>query len=87
MDAEARSFLLGVGKEELINRGVLRGTQEWLVQESKGPLIELMRERGVDRLTFGWLWHLDVDGNFSNPDSKTHAFTEQNKWINPYFRK
>ena len=87
MYAEARSFLLGVGKEELIRKGVIRGAPEWLVQESKEPLIELMKERGVERLVFGWLWFLDVNGDSFNPDSDTQLFAEQNKSINPFFGK
>ena len=86
MYAEARSFLLGVGKEELIRKGIIRGAREWLVQESKEPLVELIKERGVNRLVFGWLGFLDVNGDFFNPDSDTHLFAEQNKWINPFFR-
>ena len=86
MYAEARSFLLGVGKEELIRKGIIRGAREWLVQESKEPLVELIKERGVNRLVFGWLRFLDVNGDFFNPDSDTHLFAEQNKWINPFFR-
>ncbi len=85
MYAEARSFLWGVGKDELIRRGVIRGAPEWLVQESKEPLIELMKERGVDRLIYGWVWFLDVSGDFFNPDSETQLFAEQNKTINPFF--
>ena len=85
MEAEARSFLLGVGKDELVRREIIQHIPEWLVETSKEPLIELMRERGVDRLVFGWYWFLDVSGESSNPHSQTQLFHEQNNWINPFY--
>ena len=86
MNADARSFLLGVGREELVRKEVIRGAQGLLYQESKEPLMALMRERGVDRLVFGWQWYLDVSGDCFNPDHETQLFDQKNKWINPFFQ-
>ena len=84
MKAEMRSFLLGVGEADLKTRGVIRGQPQWLVQESIAPLIELMNDRGVSQLVFGWDWFLNVDGSYHNPDHPTNLFTEQNNPMNPF---
>ena len=86
MDADARSFILGVGKDELIDKGVVRGQPRWIVQESTEPLLELMKDRGVDRLVAD-RWFLTAEGEFSNPNSETQIFNGMNNRINPFFRE
>ncbi|MCY4364612.1 MAG: hypothetical protein OXE17_00060 [Chloroflexi bacterium] len=85
MEADARSFILGVGKEELISREIVRGVPQWIVQESAAPLLELMKDRGVDRLVSD-NWFLAVDGVFANPNSETQVFNGMNNTINPFLR-
>ena len=86
MDVDARSFILGVGKDELIDRGVVRGQPQWIVQESTEPLLQLMKDRGVDRMVSDQ-WFLTAKGEFSNPNSETQIFNGMNNQINPFFRE
>ena len=66
-------------------RGIVRGAPQWIVQESVEPLLELMKDRGVDRLVSD-RWSLVVDGVFANPHSETHVFNGMNNPINPFFQ-
>ena len=55
MEANIRDFMIGVSAEELRRRGILlfhAGDQDLLMGKSVDPLIELMTDRGVTRLTF-----------------------------------
>ena len=74
--------------------------EHWLLRKNNlGPLLELMREQGIEKLEHGEWW-LTVDGHFSNPKAPAGSrsgdirelkqpgtvFAGQNKFINPYFR-
>ena len=85
MQAEIHSFLLGVGRDELIRREVLRKGEEFLVQKSIPLLIDLMRDRGVDRLVSNGPWFLDVSGECHNPKNERLLFDNQNDMLNPFF--
>lgn len=84
MEADLRSFLIGVGEQELLDRGVLQGVHHWLVEESVPALVSLMRERGVTRLTSGNGWWFDDTEQFNNPDGD-NRFTYQNVRYNPFY--
>ena len=96
-----RDFMIGVSSEELRRRGILlshAGDDNLLMGDSVEPLIELMRDRGVTRLTYPKReWYLDDSGDFSNPESREaksgdsralanrgDVFRYQNTSINPF---
>ena len=71
---EVRDFLLMVGEEELIDRGVLRpfGPHGHILQgKSLRPLLRLMRDRDVEILTHGERWSLDVNENYVNRTARS----------------
>ena len=69
MEAQVQSFLMGVGLVDLLSKGVL--TNPHLLQTpSVYPLLDLMRERGVDILRDDTgEWSLNVNGDFVNSTS------------------
>ncbi|MBD3340984.1 MAG: DUF91 domain-containing protein [Candidatus Lokiarchaeota archaeon] len=95
-----RDFLSRFSVEELKDRGILRGISNQLKALSVEPLIELMRENGLERLDFpDRNWYLDDHANFSNPASSElkegnvsalsnpgAVFNLTNSIINPYFQ-
>ena len=103
MEAQIWSFLLGVGLEELVERGVLqpqRTTGPLLQAGSVEPLLALMRERNVELLTGEGAWSLDVNGDFVNRTSPSvkagnlselsqpgDLFRRKNRSINPFFNR
>ena len=69
MGAQMWDFLLKVGEDELIERGVLRRYGKWghiLQGKSLCPLLRLMRERNVEVLKRGDVWSLNVNEDFIN---------------------
>jgi hypothetical protein len=74
MEVDAKGFLMGVGKEELLKRGILvssRSSFDLLTGRSVEPLIALMQERGATRLlSTSRKWFLDTSGEFSNPEAR-----------------
>ena len=85
VQADINSFLLGVGKEELVRRRILRKGDGLIDQTSIPVLIDLMKERGVDRLVCEGPWFLDADGSRFNPKNSRLLFDNQNEWLNPFF--
>lgn len=101
MEREIREFLQRIAVDELVARGVLnpKGNGYLLQGVNVAPLIGLMRERGITRLTSSDnRWSLTVEGMFSNPHSREaksglyeslerhgNVFWSQNRLINPYF--
>ena len=102
MEQDCWAFLADFLADELVNRGVLRpfGDRYLLLRkESVGPLIALMKERGVARLVARERrWFLAADGEFANRGSPTQrrgkvtdlrnwgdVFTTQNPHINPHY--
>ena len=66
---EMRKFLCMVGEDELKDSGVLWKQGDYgsrLEGRSLHPLLQLMRERGVELLTHEKVWSLNVDGDFVN---------------------
>lgn len=106
MERDVREFLNEIGREELVARGVLKrvqrphGETHELQSQTIGPLLDLMRERGVTRLVApNRNWFLRVDGEFSNPrgedvrtgnvnqlQRKGNAVHVQNPYINPFYK-
>ena len=102
MERDITEFLLGISTGELLSRGVVApyGRYGYLLQgRHVASLMQLMRDRGVNRLTSTERkWYLGVDGTFSNPMSKEfksglveglehpgNVFWGQNVHINPYY--
>lgn len=102
MEREIREFLQTIAVDELVARGVLnpKGNDYLLQGVNVAPLIGLMRERGVTRLTsLDGRWSLTAEGMFNNPYSREaksgsyeslekpgNVFRDQNRPINPYFQ-
>ena len=102
MEKEIREFLQTIAVDELVSRGSLnpKGNGYLLQGVNVAPLIGLMSERGVTRLTSSdGRWSLTVEGVFSNPYSREaksglyeslerpgNVFHRQNRFINPYFQ-
>jgi hypothetical protein len=92
-------FLKSFSKEELKERGILRGGTNQLKGTSIDPLIKLMREQGVDCLEdLSSRWFLETEGIFANPGSTEHkrgnildlanpgnVFNSTNIMLNPYY--
>ena len=102
MERNIREFLRETGAEELKSRSVLSPHRRYnylLRGVNVSPLIGLMRERGVSKLTsHDGKWFLTADGAFANPQSREakdglvtqleksgNVFWGQNPVINPYF--
>ncbi len=98
---DIKEFLRQFTSEELTNKGILRGNDNRLNNESIQPLIELMKEEGIEKLDYpNAKWYFDINGNFKNPKSKEkikegkiddlgnegEVFTGQNTTINPFYR-
>ena len=74
MEAEMWDFLLLVGEDELVNRGVLHPYGRWghiLQGTSLYPLLRLMRDRDVELLTQGEKWSLNVNEDFVNSTARS----------------
>lgn len=98
MEADIRKFLHQFSIDELENRKILGGKQHKLGNGSAKPLIELMNEHGITRLSADERdWYLNSDGSWSNPGSKSRTgrkagdlenvrglFSDQNFHLNPY---
>ena len=98
MEQDIRDFLKSFSREELIERGVLRGATHLLNTRSVEPLLRLMEEQGITRLTAEERrWFLTSDREFGNPGSDEmkqgrvedlprpgRIFWTQNPHINPY---
>ena len=103
MEAQIWSFLLGVGLDELVQRGVLepqRTMGHLLRAGSVEPLLALMRERNVELLQGENMWSLKVNGDFVNRTSPSlkdgnlaqlsqpgNLFTGKNRYLNPFFNR
>ncbi len=102
MERNVREFLKETGAHGLKARGVLSPHRRYnylLQGVNVTPLIRLMRERGVSKLTsHDGKWFLTAEGTFSNPKSREsksglvkhlklagNVFWGQNAYINPYF--
>ena len=102
MEREVGEFLRTISVDELVARGALnrKGNSYLLQGVNVAPLVGLMRDRDVTRLTSSdGRWSLTVEGLFSNPHSKEaksglyeslerrgNVFLSQNRFINPYFQ-
>ena len=104
MERNVREFLRETSAEELQSQHILSPHRRYnflLQGVNVVPLVDLMRQRGVSKLTsHDGNWFLAVDGTFANPKSREiktgpvkqleHAgnvFWGQNASINPYFGK
>jgi hypothetical protein len=104
MEKDIREFLREVSIDELVSREVVApyGKYGYVLQgRHVGPLIGLMRDRGVTGLVSAERdWHLAVDGTFSNPKSREfksgvverldhpgNVFLGQNVYINPRYER
>lgn len=100
-EVDARAFLERFTAEQLAARGILRGATRLLNNRSVQPLIGLMAEQGVSRLSgLDGRWYLDADGTFQNPRSTEatsgtvaslansgNVFNEQNTSLNPHYAR
>ena len=69
MELEVRDFLLTFDQDELIDRGVVQrwGRNGSMFQgKNLYYLLRLMRDEGVELLTHGEEWSLNVNGDFVN---------------------
>ncbi len=101
MEKDIRDFLLEFNLEELSERGIIRTSNLFLQGASVTPLMSLMKDHGITRLTAKERgWYLDSDGAWSNPGSQLGTetrsgdsentigiFNNQNNHINPFFGK
>lgn len=102
MERNIREFLREMGAQALEECSVLSPNRQYrylLQGVNVTPLIGLMRERGVTKLTsHDGKWFLTATGTFSNPKSReskiglvedlkfaSNVFWRQNPSINPYF--
>ena len=102
MERNVREFLKETGAHGLKARGVLSPHRRYnylLQGVNVTPLIGVMRERGVTKLTsHDGNWFLTAEGIFSNPKSREsksglvkdlklagNVFWGQNAYINPFF--
>ena len=98
MDVE--EFLLDVGLDHLREIGVLMFVTQELKGESVGPLIQLMRDRRVEKIVnASSTWYLTSNGEFFNSNSRDridrgpinqlddlgNVFLGRNTSINPYY--
>jgi len=75
-----KKFLLEFKFNELSNRGILKGKLLLLQGKSVEPLIDLMRECGVERVEYPDAnWFLDTEGKFMNPYSPEQKEGEINE--------
>ena len=94
---EVNEFLREYTSNDLKNRGVLNTVENLLQGVTVHPLIQLMRERHVQRLENADTgWFLSEDGEFSNPKSTEqrksgqiehlgNVFKYQNPAMNPHY--
>ena len=104
MEKDITEFLMEVSIDELLSRGAVSpyGKYGYVLQgRNVAPLMVLMRDRGVTRLTSAKRdWHLSTDGTFSNPRSREfesgvverlersgNVFWDQNVHINPRYEQ
>ena len=104
MERDITEFLSEVSIDELVSRGAVSpyGKYGYVLQgRNVAPLIRLMRDCGVTRLTSAERdWHLGVDGTFGNPKSREfksgvverlertgNVFWSQNVHINPRYEQ
>ena len=99
MEMDVSDFLRQVTPDELVDRGILRGKTNLLKSGSETPLMALMVERAVSRLTAqDRKWFLTSEGEFQNPRSNEaesgrvedlgnpgSVFNLQNTSINPHY--
>ena len=102
MERNIREFLRETGADRLQARGILSPHRRYsylLQGVNVHPLIGLMREQGVTKLTsHDGKWFLTAKGTFGNPKSREakqgsvkslavtgNVFWGQNHYINPYF--
>jgi hypothetical protein len=99
MEQDIRDFLKSFSREELFEWRILSRATHLLNTGSVEPLLRLMDEQGITRLTAEERrWFLTSDGDFANPRSDDikqgrvedlrspgRIFWLQNKHINPYF--
>jgi hypothetical protein len=97
---DIREFLAQFKTEVLEGRGILNYCDRRLNNLSVNPLLQLMREDGVQRLEhIPDRWYLDVSGAFANPGSTSikaghiselsnrgEVFSHRNVTLNPYYR-
>lgn len=95
-----REFLMMFKLDALEGRGILNYCDHRLNNLSLKPLMQLMREHGVQRLEYPRdHWHLDASGAFANPGSTSikagliselsnpgEVFSYRNVTLNPYYR-
>ena len=100
-EVDARTFLERFTADQLAARGILNGATRLLNNRSVQPLIGLMAEQGVSRLSAPERqWCLDADGTFQNPRSTEvtsgsiesltnlgNVFNEQNTGLNPHYER
>lgn len=97
---EVREFLQNAGIDLLRERGVLHTVRQLLQGRSVHPLIQLMKDQNVERLTnVDGSWYLAADSEFANPNSRErrksghidqldhlgNVFVLQNTSINPHY--
>jgi type I restriction-modification system DNA methylase subunit len=99
---DVTEFLLSVQEWELKSRGILNTVKNLLNSNSVEPLILLMKEKNITKLTGPGSWFIDNNYNFVNNKSKEIklgslikddvsrkgvVFDLQNSTLNPYFKK
>jgi len=95
-------FLLSIQEWELKSRGILNTVRNLLNSNSVEPLVQLMKEKKITKLTGSKSWFIDNNYNFCNQRSKGIksgsllkdnvrrkgiVFDLQNSTLNPYFIK
>jgi len=95
---EVKEFLRNAGIDLLRERGVLHTVRQLLQGRSVHPLIRLMKNQNVERLTnVDGFWYLTADSKFANPNPRErrkcdhidqldhlgNVFMLQNTTINP----
>ena len=99
MERDVNEFLVDLGLGELIDKGLLRGETRLLNYKSVPILLDLMREKRVERIYENDRdWSLTSDEQFTNPmsleeksgsledlEKKGNIFRGQNVYINPHY--